>query len=309
MNYVGICIQLIAAIALILAFNRGAHLVMAKQKVVVDYTLHVTTPIFKGWISAVSFTNRTYNSFNEFSINYRDMPRSVNRANGAQFSFSVWTRFDDTSTINLKNKVLFLYGDPNKYTITRTIKEHDEHGGQVHSETITDYVIKCPLVTFSEDGTSLNVQFNTNENIQSTVIVEKVRSLNEARRHNVMSMMPGKWALWSFVFSEDLNKGVSGEGDAGIKFQMYINDFLHHTEKIKGSLRLNKGFVSILPEPINHAFMADFSYHNWALVQQDVVNIVKKGVSSKAFNEMDSDGGFSAPNYLTEYNKLEIYNL
>ena len=309
MNYVGILVQLIAAIVLTIAFNRGARWVMASQKVVVDHTMQQTTAIFKGWISAVTFTNRNYNSFNEFAMNYRDMPRSINRAHGAQFSFSIWTRFDDTSTINIKNKVLFLYGDPNKYTITRTIKEHEDHGGQVSNETITDYIIKCPLVQFSEDGGALNVQFNTNENIQNTIVVDKVRSVDESRRHNVMSMMPGKWALWTFVFSEDLNKGVSGEGNAGIKVQMYINDFLHHTEKVKGSLRLNKGFVTILPEPINHAYMADFSYHNWALTQTDVVQIVKKGVSSKAFNEMDSDGGFSAPNYLTEYNKLEIYNL
>jgi hypothetical protein len=309
MNYLGIFFQLVAAIAIVIAFNRGAHWVMASQKVVVDYNMQVTTAIFKGWISAISFTNRTYNSFNEFSINYRDLPRSVNRSGGSQFSFSIWTRFDDTSAINLKNKVIFLYGDPNKYTVTRDIKEPEDRGGQVHSETITDFIIKCPLVMFSEDGTALNMQFNTNENIQNTVVVQKVRSTNEARRHNVMSMMPGKWALWSFVFSEDMNRGASGEGDAGIKVQMYVNDFLHHTEKVRGSMRLNKGYVMVLPEPIKHAFLADFSYHNWALTQTDVVRIVKRGVSSKAFNEMDSDGGFSAPNYLTEYNKLEIYNL
>jgi hypothetical protein len=305
----GIFFQLVAAIAITLAFNRGAHLVMASQKVVVDHTLEVTTPIFKGWVSAVSFTNRTYNTFNEFAINFRDLPRSVNRSGGAQFSYSIWTRFDDTSAINLKNKVLFGYGDPNKYAVTRGIKEPEGRGGQVHTDTITDFIIKCPLVMFSEDGTALNIQFNTNENIQNTVIVEKVRTTNEAKRHNVMSMMPGKWACWTFVFAEDLSKGVSGEGDAGIKIQMYVNDFLHHTEKVSGSLRLNKGYIMVLPEPINHAFLADFSYHNYALNQTDVVRIVKKGVSSKAFNEMDSDGGFSAPNYLTEYNKLEIYNL
>ena len=309
MNYFGIVVQLVTAICVIILFNKGAHKVMASQKVIVDHTRHISTYIFNGWVSGISFTNRKFNSFNDYAVNYRDMPRSVNRMGGTQFSFSIWTRFDDVSAMNLKNKVVFTYGDPTKYTVTRTIKEPDARGGGVTTETMADYIIKCPLLMFSEDGAGLNLQFNTNENIHNTVVIEKVRSTNESLRHNLMAMLPGKWALWTFVFREDVSKTGGADAESGIVVMMYVNEVLHHTEKVKGSLRLNKGFVTILPEPINHCMLADLTYHNWALTQLDVSNIVRRGVSNEAYTEMDDDAGFNSPNYITEYNKLEIYNL
>lgn len=300
MNFVGVALQIVIGIVIAMIVYSIANRVMVYENVVVDYTKPITTKIFEGWVNAMSFVNRSYNTYNEFATNYREMPRSVNRHGGAQFSFSVWTRFDDVSVANVKNKVLFVYGDPNRYTVTKKV-------GASFQETVTDYVIKCPLVAFTSDGEGIRVDFNTNENIGNAVVVNKVRSLKESTRHNVMSMVPGKWTLWTFVFADSITYDAKSE--SGVVVKMYVNDFLHFTQKVGGSLRTNKGSLTVLPEGINGGFLGDLTYYNWALTSEEVQTIVSGGLTNKYYNDMDSDGSFNVPNYLTEYNKLEIYNV
>jgi hypothetical protein len=300
MNVLGAFIQVIAAIVILILINKGMNKILRSERIVVDYSAKVYTKIFSGWVSTASFTNRTYNTFNPFATTYRHLPRSVNRLGGAQFTFSIWTRFDDTSTTNLMNKVVFLYGDPTEYTVTKEIESRIE-------ETVTDYVIKCPLVKFSADGESIIVEFNTNDALTNRAIIPKIRTTDDAKRHNVVAMLPGKWALWTFVFEDNVSHEVGVE--TGAQFRMYINDFLHHTQRYNGSLRVNRGYINMLPVPINNAFLADFSYFNYALNANDITKIVGKGINQNIYNEMDSDASFTEPNYITEYNKLEIYNM
>lgn len=300
MNVLGVIIQITTALIILYWVNKGMNKILRSEQVVVDYSAKVYTTIFPGWITTASFTNRTYNTFNPFATTYRHLPRAVNRMGGAQFSFSIWTRFDDTSSTNLMNKVLFLYGDPTKYMVKKTVDDKIE-------DTVTDYVIKCPLVKFSADGESVMVEFNTNDALTNRAIIPKLRAADEAIRHNVMAVLPGMWALWTFVFEDNIYPDSINE--SGVVFRMYVNDFLHHTQRYEGSLRLNRGYINILPEPINNAFMADFVYYNYALNANDISKIITKGINQNIYNEMDSDAAFTEPNYITEYNKLEIYNL
>lgn len=299
-NYAGVALQLIVGLVVVFMIYHASSAVVYKDAVVVDYSQRIRTQIFKGWVSTTSFTNRSYNTFNPYSTSFRDLPRSLNNSRGVQFSFSMWTRWNNTSPVNLANKVIFLYGDPNKYTVERTM-----NGKQ--KETVTDYVIKCPLLMFSPDGNGMVIQFNTNENISNSIMVDKVKTTDDAGRHNVAAMLPGKWVLWTLVFSGHVNPLESSE--TGVRVEMYINDFLHHTEVFKGSLRTNKGYIRMLPEPINGGFVADLTYYNWALSQSDVRDVLYQGVTEDMYNEMDTDMSFMQPNYITEYNKLEIYNL
>ena len=300
MNVLGVMIQITAALVVLYLVNMGMNKMLRSERIVIDYSAKVFTKIFSGWISTASFTNRSYNTFNPFATTYRHLPRSVNRMGGAQFTFSIWTRFDDTSTTNLMNKVLFLYGDPTKYTVTKTIDDRTD-------ESVTDYVIKCPLVKFSADGQNIVVEFNTNDALTNSAIIPKVKTTDDAKRHNVVPMLPGKWALWTFVFEDNINPEVATE--SGVQFRMYINDFLHHTQRYEGSLRVNRGYINILPVPVNNAFMADFAYYNYALNANDITKIIERGINQNIYNEMDSDASFTEPNYITEYNKLEIYNM
>ena len=301
MNQFGMFLQIVLGVIVVRLTHMLATSLMVKNNIIIDHTRSVNTPIFKGWIAGNSYTNRSFNTFNPFAKNFRDMPRSVNQHGGISFTWSIWTRFDDVSAQNLKDKVIFMYGDKQKYTLTKSINDK-------YSETTTDYVIKCPLIKFDSNGEGLIIQFNSNEMIDNEVKIDRVKSSNETVRSNILAMLPGKWMLWTFVFQD--NVPFPETQAKGIEVKMYVNDFLHRTERIgRGSLRLNKGFVTVLPEPINIGYLADLTYHNYALKQTEISRILANGVTNKTFNEMNSDGDFNAPKYVTEYNKLEIYNI
>jgi hypothetical protein len=300
MNYAGAIIQLIVGVLVVYIMYSFSTSIVYQDVVQLDYTSPIRTEIFKGWISATSFTNRTYNTFNPYSNTYRDLPRSINNIGGVQFTFSVWTRFNDPSPMNVSNKVIFLYGDTTKYNVETTI-------GSQKPETTHDIIIKCPLVMFSNDGSGLTLQFNTNENIDNTILIKKEKSKDDAKRHNVMAVLPGKWVLWTFVFAG--NTAHDDKKENGVRVEMYVNEFLHHTQVVPGSIRTNKGFLNILPEPISGAYLADFTYYNWALSQSDVNDVVESGMTESMYNEYDADMNFTQPNYINEYNKLEIHNL
>jgi hypothetical protein len=299
MNVLAIVVQLVLGLLVLALVRYIINSAFHTQNVTRDYTKQIVTPVFTGWVNTSNFVNRMYNSFNPLSKTYRDMPRSVNMVGGAQFSFTVWTRFNDTSAENLKNKVLFLFGDPTKYTVTKTINDK-------HTEVSKDYVIKCPVVRFSDDAESLLVQFNTNENIGNTLVIPKVKTLDEANRHNVMSLMPEKWSLWSFVFVDNTKNDSLVPG---VEVKVYINEFLYYSQSFAGSLRLNKGFVNVMPVDIKSGYLADLTYYNWAISHHDVMRVVKAGPSTSPYNDLDNDASAMSPNYLTEYNKMEIYNM
>jgi hypothetical protein len=105
------------------------------------------------------------------------------------------------------------------------------------------------------------------------------------------------------------NTAHDDKKENGVRVEMYVNEFLHHTQVVPGSIRTNKGFLNILPEPISGAYLADFTYYNWALSQSDVNDVVESGMTESMYNEYDADMNFTQPNYINEYNKLEIHNL
>ncbi len=293
-------IQLTLGVLIVIVINQIATKLMKDNSIVVDYTRNVSTQIINGWVTGTAFTNRSFNGFNPFARNYRDMPRSVNRHGGVSFSWSIWTRFDDVSKASLRNKILFMYGDNQKYALA-------EIANKLQKDVIHDYVIKCPLVKFDEDGEGILVQFNTNEQVHNEAKIDRIKSLDEAKRSNILAMMPNRWTLWTFVFSDNVPFGETLP--AGIEIKMYVNDFLHHTERIsKGSFRMNKGYVTVLPEPINASHLADLTYHNYALQPEHVSRLMNRGVPKHSYTEL-SQGNFHMPNHITEYNKLEIYNI
>jgi len=299
MNVIGIIVQLILGLVLVRLFLFISTFIMKRENVVQDYTGRIRSPIFNGWVTTSLFVGRVYNTFNEHLTYYRDLPRSVNKDGGAQFSFTLWVKFDDTSDDNLKNKVIFSYGDPNQYLISRTIDDKKV-------ETMYDYIIKCPLVKFSNNAKNIIIEYNTNENISNSAMIERVSSLDETKRHNIMSVMPGKWMMWTIVFSDNTKKESLQKG---VEVRMYVNEFLHYSSYFEGSLRLNKGYLYILPEPIKAGFMQDLTYYNYALDPFEVMAIYNRGPTNKPYTDLENDPSFNRPPYITEYNKLEIHNL
>ncbi len=300
MNFLDKGLQIILALGIALVLNLIAVYIMVKEDIVEDVTKLVSVPIFKGWVDTKAFTNKQFNTYNRFAKNYKKLPRSINRKGGAQFSYSVWVKFSNISSANLSKNVLFMRGDKTKYPYKVTI------GNKTLDKN--DYVIKCPLVRFGDNMNELVVEFNTSNDVSASATITKIdNDTDETVRHNIFSLVPDRWTLMTFVFED--NKEF-GEAESGIEFSFYLNDILYLKQRYKGMMRLNGGDLIILPNSsIEGGYMADLTYYNYALSLYDVRKVLSRGVSPYRYNDMETDPDFNEPLYLTEYNKLEIYNL
>lgn len=297
-------VQCILALIVGLVIYNLSKLVLAKNDVIKDYTKPQEVVILSGYVSTRSFFNKRFNTYNPLSTNYIELPRSVNRLGGAQFSYSVWVRFDDVSQSNLGGKVLFSHGDQEMYEMSK------ESNGA--TQKIIDFVIKCPIVKFGPNGKDVVVEVNTTTEITQRAVIPARRSTDESVRHNVFSLMPSKFLLWTFVFKDDILPGNTHE--SGTIFQMYVNDFLYFTQRFKGTLKLNRGILAIHPlvgsdKAIDMGYINDLRYYNWALNISNVRRIMARGAPNRKFDDMGSDAPFNEPLYITEYNKLDIYNM
>ena len=298
--------QVVVALIVFMVLNNVAVYIMKKENVIPDPTKSVATSIFAGWVDTSTFTNKSFDTHNVFASNYRSLPRSANKMGGAQFSYTVWVRFNDISAKTLSDKVMFMQGDPTKYNY-----QVQRNVGGFSPKTVTenkyDYVVKCPLVRFGDDGSSMIVEFNTTNDISARAEINRVQRDDQTVRHNVFSLLPGSWALMTFVFEDDRRYN---DHEDGVIFTFYLNDILYYTQRFQGALRLNKGDLVMLPEgPIDQGYMSDMTYYNYALDLQQINKVIGKGMTNSRYNDMDTDPTFNQPLYLNQYNKLEISNL
>lgn len=292
-------VQVAVALVVFAILNNAALMIMKYDEIVDDPTKLVKQVIFKGWVETNGFTSKQYNTHNVFSTNYKKLPHSMNKMGGAQFSYTMWVKLNDLSASNVADKVLFLHGDKNAYAYTTTV------GNLTQNHVGT--VVKCPLVKFGDSADSLLVEFNTTTEVSATAEISRIKSMDETVRHNVFSLMPGKWALFSFTFEDDRRYG---EHEDGVVFKFYINDILYHTQRYSGALRLNQGDLNILPTgAISDGYLADLTYYNYALEVDAIKQVVVAGPSKERYNDLAGDPSFNQPLYLSQYNKLEVANL
>lgn len=298
-SILSVLIQVVLVFLVIVSLNLMAVSIMTKEKIIEDPSEKTAVTIFRGWVDMNGFTYKKFNTHNRFAKNYRSLPRSVNFDGGAQYSYSFWIKLQNTSPENVSRKVLFMQGDPEKYQVN--VSENGKNMSYNH------WVVKNPMIGFGDSVEEIEVEFNTTEDLNAKSVIKRKESADETLRRNVLSLLPGKWAMFTFVFKDNQ---PMGDFENGVLFEFYINDTQHHREFIKGGLRLNNGNINILPTgSIKDGFMSDLTYYNYALTDYDVMKVFSKGFTNERFNEMDNDADFNEPLYLTKYNKLEIHNL
>jgi len=298
-NKLFILLEVVIALLIVIILNKIAVKIMTNDEIIEDPTRKMKTVLFNGWVETNGFTNKKFNTFNQFATNYRKLPHSMNKLGGAQFTYTMWIKLNNTSAENVANKVLFLQGDPSLYNFTETIGNT--------TKTINDFLVKCPVVKFGNGVDEINVEFNTTKEISARASILRVPNADETIRHNMVSLLPGKWAMLTFVFEDDKRYN---EFEDGVIFRFYVNDIMYNTSRFTGALRLNQGDLNILPNGgILDGYLADLTYYNYAFNVEDVRNVFAKGFNNNRYNEMDNDPSFNEPLYLTQYNKLEINNL
>lgn len=285
---------------------------------------HFETKILDGYADSTVLATKTYNTVNSHAQNYLSLPDSFNRTGGAQYSYSFWIFVDDPE--QAKHKTIFHRGDVRAYNAALFVggdkvanfvppRVSTNAGGDrtgVEFATPPDHVltypfISSPCVTFADRYDEIGIFFNTIQWPFASVTINPANDADDnTKRRDAMKLIAHKWALFTIVIEDSV---AVNDFEDGIVVRFYLNDMLYYTEHVQGALRTNTGHFHIFPDGgIQGTRIGNLTYFNYAIGQERVKSIYDKGPPKHYSRDIMSGSALGDPLFLSEYNKLDIYN-
>jgi hypothetical protein len=271
-----------------------------------------TTVVMGGITSLQGASGLTYSTYDKLAANYRNLPRSVNRYGGAQFSVTMWLFIKGSiKDENVAGRTLFMRGDKTKYAPMFTADGDTSKSPYFPAtENNMDYAIVCPRIHFPTGKNCSNkllIDVNTDRQLVQRFTVGS-DDMNLDERKNALSLIPNKWVMLSFTFEDNYDLS---NFERGIRVRCYINDALYAEKTSPGALRFNNGPAMILPgqgetATMPGAYMSDVKWHNWALQPNDVASLFAAGFDT---SQNDADISTARTLQLEARNKVDLYNL
>lgn len=312
---VGNAVQVAAGLVVVLVVYNIALWVIQRDNLVQDLA-QLKPPkqqlsLLDGYGDASQLADRTWSTINEDAYAYAPVRRSYNRRGGAQFSYTFWLMLTNTAPENVAKKTILLRGDSRRYS-WKKVTTSDDVGGGARTDVITDRVlVKCPLIRFGDTYDDIVVEFNTLGDPDSRMEIRgEARPYgDESLRHNALKLVKGKWAMMTFTFED--NASIN-EFEDGIVVRFYLNDTLYMTKTMAGTFKQNQGDLYLFPSDNGtvagptRTKLGNLQYFNYALSTDVIKGLFRAGPPTQAAK--DIHGESSEPVYLSEYNKLDIYN-
>lgn len=222
-------------------------------------------------------SSNTINTSNNFQRNYVDMPPSVNKEGGTEFSYTFWLKLD--SALN-DEVVLFTKGtNPKSGSLgDKFSKVYNKNNDEpIDVEKLT----KCPMVKISQDA--LTVSFNTSRKIHNEVVFD----INNSSLKNLMlstSENP-RWYLFTIAFREGDFETEYGMNTKGVIVDLFVNEQHVKNKFIENdTIHLNKGNIYVFPDSnsgISGCQIGNINYYNWNLKAEDVTGVFVNGPNTK----------------------------
>jgi hypothetical protein len=310
-------LQVLIGLVVIFVLYRMSLWILHKDQLVESESRNLDSKhvvrIVDGFAPTSIATDRIWNTVNPDSRNYAPLKQSYNRKGGAQFSYSFWLKMPNIThelTSLEENSTILMQGDSTRYNynVAPSVGE---------SSDVSDVLIKCPRIRFGKYYNELVVELNTlsDPNVVFTLspraqLRQSTNTGDETLRLNALKLAANKWALYTFTFEDNV---AVNDFEDGIIMRAYINDFLYHTYRAAGSaLKLNNGDFYLLPKEagkdgVKNGFIGDVTHYNYAMSPEQVHELFEAGPPTKMSTELMS-GGSGDPLFLSEYNKLDIYN-
>ena len=259
-----------------------------------------------------------FNTVNPYVENFKRIAKSVNRMGGASFTYQFWLRVDEPDDALFNNRIIFVKGDNRQYQVGYYKKvEHaeEDNNSYVIANTLQKgYHINCPMISFGSSYRDIVVAFNTTNDIRTQIRINMNPTDDPSSRKNLLSMLPMRWMLMTFIFED--NVSLTNSFENGIKFSFYANDIPYWTETASSSAALyqnmikqNDGDIFFTPDYGNTSDffkIGNFRYYNYAVSGSDITSTFNAGpptYSAAANGKKDS-----GKSILTAVNKLDIYN-
>lgn len=344
----GIAIQVVVGIVIVICIYMLSLWIIQRDQLVSDVNtfreprLHVK--ILDGYSTGHSLANRTWSTINQDAANFVSLKRSYNRRGGAQYSYSFWMKISKATDSNVGERTILLRGDKEIYKWARVTNTDRGFPSTTNSATtiFNDVLVKSPRIRFGGSYGTFVIELNTladpNAKIfigndaaptfDGTLVKDERASADPSLRHNAMALTRGRWAMYTFTFEDHV---AINDFEDGIMVRFYLNDTLYHTQAMRSSMRQNYGDLYLMPTisaSVHDEFMTrsqinarkeaeessvldgtigNLSYFNYALSINDVNNLFRNGPPTYPSKDMMS-GATSQPVYLSEYNRLDVYN-
>lgn len=265
--------------------------------------------IMRGYGSLARLADKQWSTMNQAAVNFLPIVKSYNRRGGLQFSYSFWVKIDTRQGgAQLANQTILLRGDRRLFKWNKvTLGDKATGVADDNQEFGPDILVKCPHIRFGDSFDELVVEFNTLADPNASFKISSSPNPGPKERRNALSLMQGRWAMLTFAFED--NVGISNF-EEGIMVRVYLNDDLYYTHRQKGAFRRNQGDLYMAPDfdqSINNVQIGDIKYFNYALPPRDVTEMYGRGPPKRQAEELQQRGS-GDPLYLSEYNKLDIYN-
>lgn len=278
--------------------------VLKRDKLVLDTKYNTIsntrTLIVDGYTDAFSLQNTVIDTLNPSSVSYANLPRSVNRMGGAQFTYQFWFLLTNTDKENVGSKDILVRGDIMPY---RTVTVNNATN---ETTTYEGMIIKCPRIRFNGSFDDIAVEVNTLEDpIPPPMLIKNRNSDSDATsRRNILKLTKDKWVLYTFIFQDSVQVN---DFENGVAMTFYVNDLLYQTTTMRSALKQNNGNLYLFPSgAIDGCKVGNLAYYNYALSLSEIAKIYNNGPPKVA--SAKKSGPVASPLFLTEYNKLDIYN-
>lgn len=309
-----VALQVVLGLVIIFCVYKMSLWLLRKDRLVVDdindKDPKEMTKIVDGYVFTTLAANRSWSTLNPEAMNFVKLPRSYNRKGGAQFTYSFWLYMDDTSSENVANKDILLRGDNRVYTFQKVTDYDDGMIRDTIKQDVTDVLIKSPRIRFGPTYDSFVVELNTLHNPDEKIFISPMSSSDDATlRHNVLKLMQHRWAMFTFTFEDNV---AINDFEDGILVRFYVNDLLYGTYTIRSTLRQNRGDFYLMQTSgdmgIKNGRIGDVYHYNYAISHAMVRDMFKKGHPKYPCTDLMGDSSMGTPLYLSEYNKLDMYN-
>lgn len=303
-----VVMQVTLAIAVVFGVYTLSLWVLRRDQLVADDNYKVNdktkTVIINGYADSHNLAYTVIDTTNPSSLSYAAIPRSINRLGGAQFTYQFWMLISDPLAVKMAD--ILVKGDIVPYNIMALNNTTNEVIARQE-----DIMIKCPRIRFNGAFNQIAVEVNTISSpnpvpleITSTRVGTS-SSEDNTLRQNVLKLGLNRWMMYTFVFRDHV---AINDFEDGIEVTLYVNDMLFQTLTLQSALRQNIGNLYLFPSgAVSGLRIGNLAYYNYALTLEDVDRDYKAGAPTSLSITTDYGTNVS-PLYLTEYNKLNIYN-
>jgi hypothetical protein len=306
-NYTSIIIQVVLGLVASYLIYIIALAIMKVDKLVIDERYDVVKKrgitVIDGFIDA-SMQNVKFNTSMPMANNYMPIRPSVNIKGGAQFSYCFWMNVDASAVGNVANKVILLKGDAKPYEFTVIDKSLKD---KPITYTRREPMVFCPMIKFGKNEKSFDVAFNTLNRYDEVLKVTDVKSKDSNYRSNLLATLTGTWYMITVTFEDNI---PINEFENGVQVKFYINDVMYQMGKFRSALKQNNGDLQLFPgeSPLSGVKVSNLKYYNYVLSEKEISSLAMGGANLTS-SSVYMSSMTNKPPVLSDYNKLDIYNL